>query len=602
MEVHTITLFKKVCNDVNLDPFTLRYCVRRLKTEGTQFLTVTLPQLSKAVLSSLELGYFNRPTCFAWKGRSLRYFRSFLNGIFDCNTGKVLVAPDPVALWQLRQLCEYAYKLALPFDEKALGEASDAFIAEDESLAAETFDADFVDQLRKDFETHYHEIARSTVVDVFKQTRPRPGPGTFSGKNQYEYQTDLPWYARKDTDYSGHPAFAAYVAYNKPYRSAPCPDVATSDPTYSEVLFVPKDSRGPRVIIREPFTLLRHQMAFNSFMTTHLTRVSRGRINFQDQSVNRELARTASINRRNVTMDLKSASDRVSYRIVDTIFRNSPLRKFIRSTTRFTKVPGKDGLHRLHKLSGMGSGVTFPVMSLLIYLAICREVTNRSSLSYSQVKNLVYVYGDDVIVPSEYAFEAECALSKVLLKTNPSKCFRFSHFRESCGGDYFYGQDVAPVRLKLSGASLTVSNRDCKIKITGPLAVLQLERHCRVLVRNGMISTADYLYSVLEKTVGKLPFVSGDSPVIGRYSVVPPTYQEDSTGAYRKIKCIFPVAKSVEINQCPHIFLGNFLAKVSRNVLDRLLYPDDGSAYGEVSIPRQVKYRRISVSAFRLIS
>lgn len=135
MDINIVTLFSRLAQDVGLDPFDIKYCHRRIKSEGIQFLTITLPELSKSIVRSLELGFFDRPTCFAWKGRSLRYFRSLLNQIFDVH-GKVRSDACPYAIKNIRQLCEYAYKLCIPYPEDKLSEAKASFIANEETLVA----------------------------------------------------------------------------------------------------------------------------------------------------------------------------------------------------------------------------------------------------------------------------------------------------------------------------------------------------------------------------------------------------------------------------------------------------------------------------------
>jgi hypothetical protein len=62
--------------------------------------------------------------------------------------------------------------------------------------------------------------------------------------------------------------------------------------------------------------------------------------------------------------------------------------------------------------------------------------------------NPVYVYGDDIIVRSDFADTAIQVLESVGLRVNTNKSFVHSLFRESCGGEYYNGWDVTPVRLR----------------------------------------------------------------------------------------------------------------------------------------------------------
>lgn len=608
MDVNVVTLFRCVASDVALDPLTTRYCITRLKSEGLKFWTVTLPKLSRTVLRSLELGYFARTksqgndfdlTDFAWKGQSLRFFRSFLNEIFDAGTGRVLDDPCPVALLQLRQLCEYAYKLTLDFDDSLIKESEQKFINLDNELAGLHFDDRWIESLRKDFETHYKAISTSVITDVFSKDRCRPGPGTFSAKRQYERFTGNPWYTRKETDYRTPPKYKGLGGLTKPYPGAPTQGSVEDDPFYSEVLFVPKDSRGPRVIVREPYSQLYHQMSFNGWISRMLEQCTSNRINFRDQQINRDLAHRASITKEFATLDLKDASDRVSAFIVQKIFRNSPAcRYFTSRRTRITKLPSGN-FKALNKLSGMGSGLTFPVMSLLISLSICRGVKNATGLRYRDIRSRVYVYGDDIILPTEWALVAKASLEKSGLQVNTSKSFSHSHFRESCGGDYLYGNDVTPVRLRLS-QSENSSSGAC-LSINGEFLLLGVERHCRELRKAMLDQTAEFWYRRLETDFGPLPLISGETSVIGRWSITPVSYDTDERGEHKLVRVIVPIARELEFNQDPYIHLSKFLYRDTGPRWDRFLEPVEGSTYGSVSVPRSIRYIRRKISGFALM-
>lgn len=598
IELNLYNAFKAMSFDVDLDPFTRRYCLKRLNAEGYKFLTVTLPVLSKAVLASLEKGYFDRPLGFLWKGKSLAVFPRFLNKIFDPKTGIVRPDVDALAVYSLRQFCEYCYKLALPFDDTAIVQHTEKFLETDLSVPVLDYDNAYVDQLRTDFETYYPDLAHATVDGILAECRPRSGPGTFSG-------SEPDWYFRKYEDYNVPSYYSAVSWASKPTAGSPMP-CTSSDPSYSELLFVPKDSRGPRVIIREPYSSLRYQLAFNSFLSQGLERASHKRINFQDQQVNRDLAEHSSVTGDNATLDLKDASDRVSHTIIKHIFRYSPgLLFFLLRRTSTVRLP--DGkFHVLRKLSGMGSGYTFPCMSLLIHLTVTRTIVTYTGLPYRTVARSVYVYGDDLIVKTGFTGYAKTALERVGLLLNPEKCYHRGSFRESCGGDFFGGQDVAPVRLRLSGGNPEVASRTAKtarIRLTAfSNAVLQLERHARECVNAGLLDLATYYYLVLESHLGKLPQVAGDSPIIGRYTQLPLDYPQDATGAYKKVRVInpVPVVKSVEERCNPWVFLGTKVTPRDNNPLDYLCCTV-GSAYGEVQVPRKVRLARCAVSGFRLM-
>jgi hypothetical protein len=628
-----VHLFECVARECDVDSFTVRYCLKRLKgTEGLAFWTKTLPKLSKAVLTSLEKGRFERPMGFAFKRQSLGIFSKFLNKIFDKETGRCLAEPCAESIRRLRQVCEYTYKLALPFTDAQLAKAEVKFLANDRSLRDEEIDGDFVELCRKNFEKFYGELSTATKHEIFAAARPRSGPGTFSGTKAYEREWGS-WFARRAKPVTIRKEDIPCLGYFKPYPSARSvvkqdvrrvvessvgtfsvdvasrlkrfkPSIAT-DPDFSEVLFVPKDSRGPRTIVREPFMRLQAQLAFHDWCKGALEKVTSYRVNFENQDCNRNLALTASINRTWATLDLESASDRVDALIIERIVRNAPgLRAFVRDRSRMAKLPSGVTVP-LRKLAGMGSGLTFPLMSLLIHLAICTELTCRTHYSYEQAMKMVYVYGDDIVVPNWAYSLAVKSLAKVKLRVNEDKSFKLSKFRESCGGDYFDGVDVKPLRLKLQGGNPEADNT--RVVVNTTLGVVELERHCRELVKAGLQRTADYLYERLEGVLGFLPYVTGESPVLGRYVHNAPDlpYLEDGVGNYEKLRVAIavPAVKRV-LGVCPYKFLASCLQRGRGKGWDHVWYdPQEGQSleFGDLGIPRKVKIVRKNVSAFRLL-
>lgn len=597
MIVDLIEQFRALAIDTNLDPFTTSYCINRINSEGISFLVVTLPKLSSSVLRSLELGYFDRSelTCFKWKRKSLLFFQKFLNKIFCPKTGLVLEVVDPVSLGNLRQLCDYSYKLALPFTDKQLEDAASAYKNVERSLGL-PFDRDLVDRVRKDFETHFPAIRKSVPSDVFHQGLVRPGPGTFAGK-------DRDWYLRKYRDFSYTKElnpFSGHFRYSKPTRLGP-PVKDSSD--YSEVLFVPKDSRGPRVISREPFIRLKAQMAFFDWLTNALHWATSHRIEFHDQSANRELARLSSIDKGLSTIDLSSASDRVRFDVCLNIFSNCPAIRFFLLNVRTTHAKLNGEIIRLKKVSGMGSGLTFPLMSFLLYLVSVRAIVDNSRYSYKQAMKLVCTFGDDLIIPTKYVSFVTDYIEKVGLVVNRSKSFSSSFFRESCGGDYYFGHDVTPVRFKLSSGN--IQSKGTKLYLKDPGAILGLERHCRELYSKGMYSLLEYYYRVLETRLGELPYITEGSPVLGRMAPVSVALSKlrcDSTGTFKNTR-VWLVSQKVRREDLYQYeqYLGAKLNRSSSCNPDVFSIDTVGNTHG-VSIPRTFVLHRKKVNYLKLVS
>lgn len=595
INLNLVEMVKALAIDTGVDSFSTNYVLSRLKNEGIRFLVKTLPELGKSVVRSLEVGYLDRTnlTHFAWKSRSLRHFRSLLDQIFNPATGLLLDHPDSVAIWGIRQFSEYFYKLSLEFDEAQLVEAEVKYLATESSLEELTFDAEWSNLLRRNFETYYGDVAKAHPHEVFKDSRPRFGPGSFAFSSHSS--VPFPFWKALPTSKIGshHECYSGFSGYFKSYPSSPEVLSPRAEPKISEVLFVPKDARGPRVISKEPLLLLKGQMSFFDWLARSLERTTDNRVRFYDQSVSRTLARESSLTGENATLDLKDASDRVSFRLVDSVFRNSPAIRWFLSNARSTHTVLPSGkLLRLQKLSGMGSGLTFPLMALLIHVSICSLVRRRTGLPYKVVSRKVHVYGDDVIVPACWYSIAVSALRLSGLLINEQKSFYRGHFRESCGGDYFEGEDVSPVRLKLTGANLERPSRyrEGFVRVKTNEGILQLERHVRELYLSGMNTTVHYLKGKLRRSLVVFPPVSGSSPYLGDYTWDNSLIADYSARAYVPI----PVSKDFPAS-CPYKFLGSRFKRRAVGLTHQSKESLDGPArmglFGEVALPRKVSLK-----------
>lgn len=566
-------------DDCGFDDSDKGYVLQRYKNEGLRFLTVTLPKLIKAVLYSTEIGYFDRTgiTDFAWKGRSLRNFRSFLSQIFKPDgtlSSDHQVVASAIAV--LRQFAEYLYKLCFDLEDSDINKATEQYLCteKENAEASRSFNRDYVRQMRKAFHRYYPASSNSTVERIFAFSRPRFTAGSFVTDDKSVPYWKYKMLPDRDIGTTRH-EFRAFSGYFRPYPSAPEPIRLASEGLTSQVLLVPKDARGPRVISKEPLFLLKAQMSLFDFMVNALEKDTGNRINFLDQSINQRLAKESSLNRCDATFDLKEASDRVLYRLALDIFKYAPhLHWFLtkcRSTHTIVRkaLPSRRGCSttkyveqriQLHKLAGMGSGLTFPLMALIIHLACCTRISRRTGIPYKQVMPRVYVYGDDLIFPREWRSYVEEGLTLANLRVNTQKSFSRGFFRESCGADYYFGTDVTPVRLKLTRAklgSVRHYRRSDSIRL-GIHGMVQLERHCRELSRKGLYSLREYYYSRIERSGIHLPTVSGDSPVLGRYEVNPQYVSLKSEVGY------VPGPALEEFDEaCPYKYLSKVLGRES---------------------------------------
>lgn len=151
-------------------------------------------------------------------------------------------------------------------------------------------------------------------------------------------------------------------------------------------------------------------------------------------------AKEASITGAYATIDLSMASDTVSKLLVKACI---PVDWYdLLDHLRTTRTHTRKGPVFLEKFSGMGNGYTFELESVL-FMAICQEVLAHLSLP-SVIGEDIYVFGDDIIVPTAAAEMCIDTLKLLGFKTNVQKTFVEGPFRESCGGDYFAGTAVRP--------------------------------------------------------------------------------------------------------------------------------------------------------------
>jgi hypothetical protein len=259
----------------------------------------------------------------------------------------------------------------------------------------------------------------------------------------------------------------------------------------------------------------------------------------------------------------------------------------------------------MHALAGMGSGLTFTMLAFIIHLSVCTQVCSTLRLPYKEVASRVYVYGDDLIVPSEWFELAVTGLNRSGLQVNGDKSFVKGPFRESCGGDYLLGKDCAPTRLRLQNANLPLKSGKDSLFIDFQSCdknnlIVSLESHARELVNAGMQETAECIYKVLSDYI-PLPLVGAGSPVLGRLTVSTADIARQGTvgpdGSTYTVKAVVKRAASMVSRQvCPYKYLGSFL-KSSWDTVQSLLGNSEAKVFGEVAIPRKqhLLIRKISV-------
>lgn len=221
----------------------------------------------------------------------------------------------------------------------------------------------------------------------------------------------------------------------------------------SRLIAVRKTYRKPRLIAAEPMENMFCQQLVRDFLGRRVEQTFLGQyINFRRQELSSEMVVQASRDRSLATIDLSSASDRLSCWVVERAFRANPtlLDALHAGRTRWisNSIPGTDPfIRKLKKFASQGSATTFPVQSL-VFLAVILAVAMSQGEDPRGLKGRVRVYGDDLIVPTEWYAMVCDLLSAIQLKVNPEKSYFKGNFRESCGMDAFMGYDVTPLKVK----------------------------------------------------------------------------------------------------------------------------------------------------------
>lgn len=126
------------------------------------------------------------------------------------------------------------------------------------------------------------------------------------------------------------------------------------------------------------------------------------------------------------TIDLKNASDRIHLSLVKYLLP-SRVFKFIEHARSEMTLDLDDSYVLINKVSSMGNGFTFELMSLILF-ALCKSHSRDVS-----------VFGDDIIVPNAVA---PCIIEDLTLAgfvVNMGKTHINDDFRESCGAQYLDG-------------------------------------------------------------------------------------------------------------------------------------------------------------------
>jgi hypothetical protein len=501
------------------------------------FLTISLPNFGKDLERALDRGRVERDLFagFGWQAGLPRLFGGFLAQVFDRNTGVLLDEPEIEAIRAVRQLTLMFGKIEVDCAPRRVRKALLEYLECEKEVKVN-------DSLLLDCSINLDEFRRmasllfgrvlSTVEGNLMQGKylPKHGPGTTAddlvGNQKYAQNA---WPLRLEPYFP----FLENVVSNWSLMSLreQLDEIDFLEPGQElpvRVITVPKTLKTPRIIAIEPTAMQYTQQALmRLFVDAIRNDPVVGRVvGFDDQVPNQEMAAEGSRTGELATLDLSEASDRVSTLHVKALLHDHPylLGAVMACRSSKARIPKLKKTIELSKYASMGSALTFPleamVFATVCYLGIERELRNQLEPNHykwqgemhagtcHRFKRVVRVYGDDIIVPVDYVPSVVRTLEGYGFRVNKAKSFWTGRFRESCGREYYAGEDVSLVRVR----------RMFPEQLTDVDEIQSIVSLRNQLYFAGYWRTVRWLDSKIRKLIRAFPTVLESSRVLGRNS------------------------------------------------------------------------------------
>lgn len=423
----------------------------RLESEGTSFVKVTLPLLGKALDQGLVSGHFACIAHFRLKRNTrLPIFAYAIFSRIFTDEGDLQKNPCVKSIRFLRQFLLLDSKLQYAPPSKMQERTVDEFASRMSALR----------KVRIPLDHPVLQGARKLLGRVLRDLdltdiTPGHGPGAVAEKIDRFARWDFTsWPKKAEREYP----YIAYGTHSIRALLERGKGIPLSKESVTRCCLVPKDFKGPRLISAESTVtqyLQQGQMKkIMSYVSTHpLLSMS---IRLQDQTYNQLQAQRAYRDGL-VTLDLSNASDTVSTCLVWYLLSDVPKLRRQLMATRSDYLIWKDRKIKITAFSPMGSAVCFPVETLVFWaisLSSCQQASlhprsNKCTRSSSEISRDMAVFGDDIIIP-DYALSTLLGtLLSIGCQPNMSKTCWKTPFRESCGSEWYDGQDVTIIRNKL---------------------------------------------------------------------------------------------------------------------------------------------------------
>jgi hypothetical protein len=355
---------------------------------------------------------------------------------------------------------------------------------------------------------------------------------------------------RFDTEALGYDTFATssfsdlssendgWSAVFKPQQSL----ISGASSSSARLVSVDKSCTSRRTITVEPMLNQFIQQGLNIALRDSILRcdILKQCLALSDQSFNQKLALEGSRTGKWATIDLKAASDLLSLKLVKVVF-GSKEEFLLRSIDCRTTSVSHDGVVKdISKFAGMGNALTFPVQSIVFATIAITAILDCSAKSPTKRNAMwaarrIRVYGDDIIVATEYAHQVVNWLKLFGLIVNEQKSFLVGNFKESCGVDAYKGVDLTPIYLKPAPDHTSRKPKDLE-------SLVSFANQCWMA---GLYATSACIRDEVEENLGyPLPLVSRDSGVLGWHSRQDASYATKWCNKLHQMLVRAPVSRS----------------------------------------------------------
>jgi len=512
------------CTSTNRDCKTVS---ARMEHEGLSFLTITLPAFGKDFQKSLDQGRVTHDLFqgFSWRTGLPEFLRGFLESVFHPISGTIRHDPSIDAIYAVQQLTSLFSKIDLPCTEARRDKAIDSYVIIERELKSRAADQWNFKQFTRIRTLLFGDILSEVDQLIYDgETTPRHGPGNTAERlsSNQKYNHNL-WTDRLEEYFPARENILPNYSFISDRRIV---HLTPEQELPVRVITVPKTMKTPRIIAIEPVMMQFVQQGILEALVPRLERkyIRKNVINpcwsmigFSDQVPNQEMARQGSLDGSLATLDMSEASDRVSNQHVRALLCDHPhLAAGVEACrSRKADVP-RHGVIRLSKFASMGSALCFPMEAMVFLTVIFMgiESHNGTPLSRKGIKSFhgkVRVYGDDIIIPVEYVHTVIEYLEAFGLKVNSTKSFWTGRFRESCGKEYYAGEDVSPIKFRRVFPSKRLDAQE----------IISLVAFRNLLYMRGLWSTSSWLDRKIEGIIPFYPKIEPGSPGLGAHTFLP---------------------------------------------------------------------------------